>query len=363
MRIFSATESISPAIARTKLMLFKPFRFGRSWKLAATGYLGGVTTYFLPFPVIYLCFIPFARSQGAPSYVIPLIIVGVATLMLFYLAIFYLCSRLRFAFFDIVLNRGVFVAPAWRKYSSQSRKWALFKIALGTAYFALLAIPFVPLIKGLIATFSSIHFVRDQQPPPAFTQAIFSVYAALLFFYLAIGIFALLSSQMSDFVVPSLALEDTTLAEALSRAGRLLRNEPGAVCLYALIKIAIFLVGGIVVAILFYIFLLAVVLVGFLIGFLGYFLLHLLHVPQAVMTALAIIFGAFLYLFTIFYGTFLASGALYTITESYALYFLGGRYPLLGDILDRTTPPSDPIPPAPVSGYVPIAPIPPASTP
>jgi len=81
------------------------------------------------------------------------------------------------------------------------------------------------------------------------------------------------------------------------------------------------------------------------------------------MTALAIIFGAFLYLFTIFYGTFLASGALYTITESYALYFLGGRYPLLGDILDRTTPPSDPIPPAPVSGYVPIAPIPPASTP
>jgi hypothetical protein len=28
-----------------------------------------------------------------------------------------------------------------------------------------------------------------------------------------------------------------------------------------------------------------------------------------------------------------------TFGQAYALYFLGGRYPLLGDLLDRSTPP------------------------
>jgi hypothetical protein len=357
MRILSATEAVSPAIARMRLMLFRPFRYGRSWKLAATGYLGGVATYFLPFPLIYLFFIPFVRTQGAPAFVIPLIIAGVAALMLLYLVVFYLCSRLRFAFFDIVLNRGEFVAPAWRKYGAQSRKWVLFKIALGTAFFALLAIPCVPLIKGLITTFSNIHLEQGQQQPAAFTQAVFSGYAAFFVLYFAIILFALFSSLLADFVVPSLALENTTLAEAFSRVGRLVRNEPGAVCLYALIKIAIFLVGGMAFTILFYIVILAVVLVAFLIGFLAYFLLHLLHVPQSVVTVLAIISGASLYIFTIFYSTFLGYGALYTITESYALYFLGGRYPMLGEILDHTTPPPEPLPHAPRSGYVPLPPV------
>ena len=71
MRILSATEAVSPAIARTKLVLFKPFRLGRSWKLAATGYLGGAATYFLPFPLIYLFFIPLARRLGASAFCNP----------------------------------------------------------------------------------------------------------------------------------------------------------------------------------------------------------------------------------------------------------------------------------------------------
>jgi hypothetical protein len=32
-------------------------------------------------------------------------------------------------------------------------------------------------------------------------------------------------------------------------------------------------------------------------------------------------------------------GSLLTFFQAYALYFLGGRYPLLGDLLDRSTPP------------------------
>jgi hypothetical protein len=124
-------------------------------------------------------------------------------------------------FFDIVLNRGEFVAPAWRKYGSQSSKWTLFKIAFGTCFFILLAIPLTPVIKQFIAVFSNIHFVHGQDPPPAFMAAIFTVYGTIFFLYIIIGLFALLNSLLSDFVVPSLALENTSLSEAFNRAGRL----------------------------------------------------------------------------------------------------------------------------------------------
>jgi len=361
MRILSATEAISSAIARMKLMLFRPFRLGRSWKLAATGYLGGTASMFLPFPLIYLLFIPFIWHKEAPGSVIAIICSAVAVMMTIYVIIYYLCSRLRFAFFDIVLNRGEFVAPAWRKYGAQSLKWALFKAALGSVFCVLIAVPLVPLAHKIFVIFSNTHFEQGQQLPPAFMQAIFSIYAGILALYLIIGIFALLNSLLSDFVVPSLALENTTLAEAFRRAGRLVRNEPGAVCLYAVIKIAIFLVGGMAVGIFFYIFLFAVILVAFIVGLLAYFVLHLLHVPQEAMSVLGIIAGVLLYISTIVFGITFANGTLYTILESYSLYFLGGRYPLLGDLLDRSTPPTESLPPAPIYGYVPIAPVPPAS--
>jgi hypothetical protein len=37
-----------------------------------------------------------------------------------------------------------------------------------------------------------------------------------------------------------------------------------------------------------------------------------------------------------------------TFLEAYTLYFLGGRYPMLGDLLTASTPPPPPPPPAPV---------------
>jgi len=341
MRILSATEAVSPAIARMKLLLFKPFRLGRSWKLAATGYLGGTASMFLPFPLIYLLFIPFVWHNHAPGSVIAIICAAVAVMMAIYTTIFYLCSRLRFAFFDIVLIRGEFVAPAWRKYGAQSLKWALFKAALGSVFCVLIAVPLVPLARKIFVALNNVHLEHGQQPPPAFMQVIISIYAGIFALYIIIGIFALFSSLLSDFVVPSLALENTTLTEAFQRAGRLVRNEPGAVCLYTVIKIAIFLVGGMAVGVFFYIFLFAVILVAFIVGFLAYFLMHLLHVPQEAMSVIGIIAGFLLYISTIVFGITFANGTLYTILESYSLYFLGGRYPMLGDILDRTTPSSE----------------------
>jgi hypothetical protein len=49
-------------------------------------------------------------------------------------------------------------------------------------------------------------------------------------------------------------------------------------------------------------------------------------------------------------------GSLLTFFQAYALYFLGGRYPILGDLLDRSTPP-------PAYAYAASFPLPPQSGP
>jgi hypothetical protein len=90
MRTLSATECISPAIERTKLVLFTPFRKGRSWKLSATAYLALCGQMFAPFPLLYLIYLPQVRRFG--TWAVYALAGGVVATTVLYLVVFYLCS-------------------------------------------------------------------------------------------------------------------------------------------------------------------------------------------------------------------------------------------------------------------------------
>ena len=356
MQIFSAFDSILPAFSRTRLVLFSPFRAGRSWKLAATGYLAVAGTIFLPYMFIAFLFIPMAHRAGGLTAVYILVAITLAVTLL-YLVIFYLCSRLRFAFFDIVLNRGEFVAPAWRKYGPQSLKWTLCKVVLGTLLLATIAAPCAAYARILIHLFSTLQVTPAQPPPPQVMSLIFSGYAVLFIVYLSIGIFFWLSSLLSDFIIPSLALENTSLGEAFRRLRQLIRNEPGQFAAYAFLKLALAVAGYFAQAIAFYaVFIILGLIVG-LIAFLMGLLLHALGVSAVVLTGLGIFVGVVFYFFIVFYCMFFVIGTVATFLESYTLYFLGGRYPMLGDLLAASTP--LPPPPPPESLYPAFATVPP----
>ena len=348
MQILSALDAISPAIARTKLVLFTPFRKGRTWKLSATAYLATAGTIFLPFPLIYLAFLTMAREKAGAA-AVTLIVTLVVLFTALYLFIFYLCSRIRFAFFDVVLRREQFIAPLWRKYGSQAFKWTLFKIVLGTLFTAALAVPTAAYVRSLISVFASLNIKPGEQPPPEVLARIFTTYAAFGLVYLAFGLFFFASSLLSDFIVPSLALEDTTLGEAFRRFGLLIRREPGQFSLYAVLKLGLAIVGyigaalGIEIA-----FLIVLLIVGGVAGLIGWFL-YLLHVPTIILIVLGVVIAIACYIF-FFYCFTIVFGALLTFLESYKLYFLGGRYPMLGELLDRSTPPPAP-PTMPPPGY------------
>ena len=335
MRPLSATESISPAIARTKLILFTPFRKGRTWKLTATAYLCRIGTMFFPFPVIYFFFLPAARNAGTGAVTALVIAVGLLTALAVW--IFHLCSRLQFAYFDIVLNRGEFVVPAWRKYGPQSRHWSAIKVGLGVALTQVGALPLAAYIHHLIPLFEMMKSIPPgQAPPPAFIGSIFAGYGLV---FLIFGPFYLVSSLLYDFIVPSLALENTSTREAFRRMFALIRLEPGEFFLYVLLKLALGLAAYMGATLAWEIvFILCTVIVGLAVLVVG-FLLHLAGVPMIVLTMLGFLLAFVWYLFFFGYTMFMTVGTVFTFLDAYALYFLGGRYPLLGDLLDRSTPP------------------------
>ena len=75
-----------------------------------------------------------------------------------------------------------------------------------------------------------------------------------------------------------------------------------------------------------------------LVGVAGWFALRSAGDPgKLMMIAGGILLLVLFFVFVIFVST-LALGCLYTFFQAYALYFLGGRYPALGDLLEPPAP-------------------------
>ena len=332
MQTLNALDAVTPALGRTRLVLLKPFRFGRTWKLCATAYLAFAATFFLPFPLMYLGFLPhILRSHNAAA--ATWLIGGVSLLMAILIALFYVCSRLEFAFFDIVLHRGTHVAPAWRKYGQQTWPWIAVKILLGVILTVVLAAPLSAYFHHIFAFVITMKPGQPQSPAVAFQI----LSAELGVFGIFSGLF-LLGSLLTDFVLPSLALENTTLREAFKRFGRLIASEPGQVAGFVAMKVILGVVGYIALVAIFYVVLLIFLILAVIVGGLGYVLLHAMHVSGGVMIGLAVCFGLIGYFVLCFYCGVSMAGSLLTFLQSYALYFLGGRYPLVGEALHASTP-------------------------
>jgi hypothetical protein len=350
MRPLSATEAISPALNRTKAVLFQPFQWGRSWKLAATAYLSALAYFFLPTPLVSVADLVLPSGKPIALRMLSAVFGIVFSLVAF--ALFYIGARMEFVLFDVVLLQEKFVAPSWKRHISHTWRWIGLKLLLSLA----LAILFGPILFLAFRNLQHHMVVVPGQPPsPQF-------FAGLLSFYAAAGLptmlAILLSSLLTNFVLPSIALEGTTAREAVRRFGELLGLEPGPVALFAVMKVllAIAAVTAAEIAVMLASFLAAIPL-G-LIAFLGWLLLrsagdagHFMMLAGGVA-----LFGIFAVL--LIYFSTLAMGSVHTFFQAYALYFLGGRYPMLGNLLE----PPAPLYPyaAPPPAFEPITPPPPA---
>jgi hypothetical protein len=333
MRTLSASEAISPAIDRTKAVFFRPFRKGRSWKLAATAYLSAMGCFFVPVPLAILI-LPWVTTPGTMSRTA--FVALFAGMVAFYTVItwlfLYFGARLEFVLFDIVLFKSELVAPVWRKYSPQAWPWIGLKVVFGTVVSLIAGIPIA--VWGFRA-FRQLTFQPGQPPSPGLIGSFF------LITLVATGWFSLLfllSSLLGDFVLPSLALENTTIADAMGRFMALLKAEPAQLFFFCCFKVLLGIVALIAMEVAIFIAEFVIAIPLGIVGLLGWLILHHLGAAGALMMAsgVVVLYVAFTGFF--FYFVIGMQGCIMTFFQAYGMYFLGGRYPLLGELIDRYIP-------------------------
>jgi hypothetical protein len=336
MRPLSASEAISPAIDHTRFML-RPFRLGLWLKLglvACFAEMGG--QFMFPpvgnFPHHAASGPGIGAAGGFTALMTGFIVVGAIVGLLIGLALLYLGSRLQLVLMDLVATRTTLVGDAWHRTAPRTWRWIAVKVVCSLIAFACIA---------AIAAAPVIYFIRSmpaggsQQPTPAFFGAF-----ALFFIAIFAVIFILMIATwfLRDFVLPFILFEDASFADSLRRAWAIVANEPGACLFYLFLKFVLCFVAGIVAE--FCIF--AVVLITAIpTGIIGYILWVLLH--HSGTSGTVMMYLAFALLGIAFVAVFIGAalclgGAVLIFYQAYALYFIGGRIPQVGNLLEPSLP-------------------------
>ena len=333
MRPISAVDSVSPAIQRTREFLFRPFQWGTYLKLGLVAIVtegignnprpsthGGHPAEHGPtgIPPFHL----------APEWIAVIVAAALLALVLS-LVVFYLITRLRFAFFHCLIHNTKEIRPGWRLYRAQAARFFWLNVVVGLCFVLLvvmLAIPFLALLWRV---------VEGTQQAGHLEIGLMLAFVLLL---IPIILLLILTGIVTDLILrdgmlPHYALDDATAGQAWSQVRARIKAEKRQFFVYALLRVilpTIAMIG------LFFVLLLpglglAAALAAVEFG---------VHSMFAGATGASALVGVLLQVFfgVIAFGFALVAsiclgGPLGTGTREYALIFYGGRYKALGDIL------------------------------
>jgi hypothetical protein len=340
MRPLSATECVTPAIERTKSLLFRPFHWTAFLKLTAIAFFAEIGSGFgLSSPGRH------GHMPGVPApaqAMIVAILLGIFLVaMVIGLVMLYVGSRLQLVTFHVVATRQTTIAPIWRKYSGLTWRWLGLKILFFLVFMLVLLAALAPVILSMVK-----HMPSGETPP---TVAFFShILLFLSVTFLVVIVVGAAYFLLRDLTLPYLALEDLPITAALSRLRSLIAAEPGEIALYILFRFLLGLVAAIGAEVLIALTLIVSLIPFALIGGALWLALHNAGtVGIAALIASATVGGLVLF-FWMACVTIGIVGTMFVFTQAYALYFLGGRYPLLGNVLE----------PAPFLHFTPPPPLP-----
>lgn len=342
MRVFSATQAISPAIDRTKRYLFQPFEWGTYLKLAAVACI----TEGLSANSNFSWNQQSSSSTSVPSTVsfsgaaIALIVIGVLVCIAIGIFLFYLITRLRFAFFHCLAHQSKLIRPAWRLYGAQAMRFFKASLVVGLIFFCIFVLVALPFVFGFYRLYQS-----SQAGGPFDLGGFFLLFLPFfgIVFCLCLIAYAI-DAVLRDFILPHMALENLSFLQSWAAAKTRIGAEKGSFALYLLMRlilpaaamIALFIVTIIPMLIIFG------TLAASEIGF---------HALQENSTGAVVFICVFFEILLGFVGlvigllvAFSLGGPIATWIRNYALLFYGGRYQALGDIL---SPPVPVVPAAP----------------
>lgn len=353
MRPLSAVDAITPAWNHTRHLLIAPRNWRLLFKICAVAFFanmgGGFSSSYpgrghLP---------GLSPAIAASIFALALVIGSFALLIT--LAFFYLGSRLQFVLFEIVLRRDTTVAPIWRRYGRATWYWMGLKLAFFALALLCIAPFLIPIILHLIHAFGSGASVEPQD----FAGSFLAILGLILVIFALVIVIGAGYTLLRDFGLPFMALEGTSLTETARRVFSLVRAEPGQTLLYLVMRVLLAFAGALIfeVALIFGLLIALIPLGG--IGLVLWAALH--HAGtggHVLMIAGWVVLGIILFVLLVG-AVIMALGYLHTFLQAYALYFLGGRYPQVGQYLEPLLPqPNYAYPGVPAgydSGYYPPA--------
>lgn len=330
MRILSAMDAISPAVARTRDLLFHPFRWGTFLKLCAVAVFteglsgrshwkgGGGRADLGAGPIMF---------SISPQMLAAIISVSIAVLLLG-IALFYLSTRLRFALFDCLVHQSTEIRPGWHIYREPANRFFWLSIGVGIGYLAFAATVLSPFA---IAIYRRLHETGAHSLTPAeilaFILPMLPIVLLLVFVAIAVDI------VLRDFMLPHIALDNATAGEALEAVWNRIVAEKGSFLLYSVLRILLPLLALIALGI-------ALLIPGIILFGGGGVLIAALKAAATGASAGAVFGSALLRgllgVAIVALAVFLAvifGGPLSIAVRNYALMFYGGRYRELGDTL------------------------------
>lgn len=336
----SATDAISPAWQHTRRLLLGPRDPRLFFKIAAVAFfaemLGGTFSLSRSFNATHGGGGGTGASPALTATILGIILIAAVVGLVLGIVFFYLSSRLQFTIFHIVLRSETTVAPIWRRYGAATWRWMGLKILLFLCAFACLAPILVP---GVLYFISAIGRQSNGDHSHIVGFILTGIFFVVLFILFALAL-AVATVLLRDFGLPSMALEGTPLRETVRRVVALTRAETGQVALYVLLRFCLAVAGGFISEL---ILVILAIVVGAPLGGLGFGLWASLHTAGIaahagmiggwVILALALLTALAICAISLF-------GYLFTFLQAYAIFFLGGRYPLMGQLLTE--------PPAPV---------------
>jgi hypothetical protein len=332
MRSISAADSVSLAVQRTREFLFRPFKWGTYLKLALVAMVtegignnlrsshhgqggGHGPAAVSPFHL-------------APEW-IAVIVAAVLLALVLSALIFYLITRLRFAFFHCLIHNTKQIRPGWRLYRAQATRFFWLNVAVGCCFLLLLALVALPFAAGFWRVFQ--HIQSGGRPDVWSVLAVVLPLVPVILLLVLAGVFA--DIILRDWILPHVALDNATAGEAWARVRAHIKAETRQFIVYALLRVILPIVAWIGV-------LLVLLIPGLMLAGSVAAIEFGIHSVFAGSTGsssivgvlLEVFFGVLTFVLALLAGICLG-GPVSTGIREYALIFYGSRYSALGDIL------------------------------
>jgi hypothetical protein len=340
MRAFSAADSVSLAIQRTREFLFTPFSWGTflklglvaiitegSWSSLRSSSKGGSHSSGQGGPMI-------SSPLHIPAIWIAASVAAVLLVIVVSLFVFYLITRLRFAFFHCLIHKTRELRPGWHLYREPATRFFWLNVVVGFCFVALVGLLSLPFVAGFWRLFQETRRVGHPD-----IGMVLSLVLPLIPIIVVLALVALVTDLvLRDWMMPHYALDNATAGEAWAEVWASFKAEHRQFLAYILLRVVLPTIAMIA---LFIVLLIPGAILAGAFGAIEYGV----HSAFANSTGGAAIAGGVLQaflgvvalLFMAVAGICLA-GPLSTGVREYALLFYGGRYPILGDILEPPAP-------------------------